>query len=279
MCASMSIPLEDTFSDVISKAQRGQKFTDRALFLRAAIGPYEDTLRALKAGEFHHTALLKLGPALKLEPKRLVALAQGKYQPQPVALDGLAQFNTPYEDYKVNAYVLHDPASKAAAVFDTGADAGPIIEHVKAQGLTVKAIFITHTHTDHVVALAALKAAVGNPPVYSSAREPLAGTTTFEPGESWSIGGLSVASRLTWGHSAGGTTYVVTGLARTVAVAGDAIFAGSIGGGNASYPDALECIRKEILTLPDSTVICPGHGPLTTVGEEKANNPFFPEFK
>lgn len=277
----MSIPLEDNFSDIICKAQRGLKFTDRALFLRAAIGPYEDTLRALKAGEFHHTALLKLAPALGLHAKALVAMAQNQYAPAAVSLDGLAQFNTPWNDIRVNSYLVWDAASKSAAAFDTGADAGPIIGFIKSKGLSLSAIFITHTHTDHVAALDALKSGTGCSQVFSCAKEPLAGAAAFEIGGStvWKIGGLSIEPRLTWGHSQGGVTYVITGLAETVAVVGDAIFAGSIGGGNASYPDALACIRKEILTLPDSTVICPGHGPLTTVGEEKANNPFFPEFK
>jgi glyoxylase-like metal-dependent hydrolase (beta-lactamase superfamily II) len=70
---------------------------------------------------------------------------------------------------------------------------------------------------------------------------------------------------------------VVRGLARTVAIVGDAIFAGSMGGGAVSYQDALKTNRENILSLPDETVLCPGHGPLTTVGEQKKVNPFFPE--
>jgi glyoxylase-like metal-dependent hydrolase (beta-lactamase superfamily II) len=90
---------------------------------------------------------------------------------------------------------------------------------------------------------------------------------------------LKIEPRSTWGHSKGGTTYVVTGLARPLAIVGDALFASSMGGGIVSFPDALSTNRKEIFTLPDETVICPGHGPLTTVREEKAHNPFYPEFK
>jgi glyoxylase-like metal-dependent hydrolase (beta-lactamase superfamily II) len=60
-----------------------------------------------------------------------------------------------------------------------------------------------------------------------------------------------------------------------VAVVGDAIFAGSIGRGNTSWDLARQKVREQIFTLPDTTLICPGHGPLTTVGEEKENNPFF----
>jgi glyoxylase-like metal-dependent hydrolase (beta-lactamase superfamily II) len=60
-----------------------------------------------------------------------------------------------------------------------------------------------------------------------------------------------------------------------LAIVGDAIFAGSMGGGAVSYEEALRTNRQSIFTLPDNTVLCPGHGPLTTVGEEKRNNPFF----
>ena len=70
-------------------------------------------------------------------------------------------------------------------------------------------------------------------------------------------------------------TYVVNGLSRKLAIVGDAIFAGSMGGGNVSYRDALQTNLDKILTLPDETIICPGHGPKTTVGEEKKHNPFF----
>jgi len=64
-----------------------------------------------------------------------------------------------------------------------------------------------------------------------------------------------------------------------VAVVGDAIFAGSMGGGLVSYADAIHNNRDKILSLPDDTILCPGHGPLTSVGEEKLHNPFFPDLQ
>ena len=71
---------------------------------------------------------------------------------------------------------------------------------------------------------------------------------------------------------------MVNGLGQDIAIVGDAIFAGSMGGGMVSYEDALMTNREKIMTLPDETILCPGHGPITTVGEEKKYNPFFPEF-
>jgi glyoxylase-like metal-dependent hydrolase (beta-lactamase superfamily II) len=101
------------------------------------------------------------------------------------------------------------------------------------------------------------------------------GAEPIEEGKRFRLGNLQIDTRLTWGHSPGGMTYVVTGLARPIAIAGDSLFAGSMGGGNVSYRDALQNNLEKILTLPDETIICPGHGPMTTVGEEKRHNPFF----
>ena len=112
-------------------------------------------------------------------------------------------------------------------------------------------------------------------PAFVSEREPTEGAEPFAHGREFAIGALTVQTRRTSGHSRGGVTYVVTGLARGLAVVGDAVFAGSMGGGLVSYDEALKTNRASIFSLPDDTVICPGHGPLTTVGEEKIHNPFF----
>src|SRR5204863_4816822 len=99
--------------------------------------------------------------------------------------------------------------------------------------------------------------------------EAIAGAETFSAGHKFVAGTLQIETRQTSGHSRGGITYVVHGLPKPLAVVGDAIFAGSMGGGMVSYQDALRNNREQILTLPDDTILGPGHGPLTTVGEEK----------
>ncbi len=267
-----SIPLEDTFTDIIGKAMRGLHMDDQSLAQRAGVGMPE--LQTLRAGEFSNTVAEKVAPVLGLDADALAALAEKRYAPGDVRIAGLAQFNTPFEDMTVNAYLVWDPASKEAAVFDTGADVSDILATAKAQGLTVKHIFITHTHGDHIFDLDRLREKTGAH-VWTGDKEPVKGAESFSPGKVWHLGGLTVESRLTWGHSPGGITYVVSGLERPVAVVGDSIFAGSMGGGGVSYADAVKNNVEQILTLPTTTVICPGHGPLTTVGEEKVHNPFF----
>lgn len=266
------IPLEDNYTDIIGKAMRGLRLDDHALAQQAGVGVSE--LQTLRGGAFSSAVVSKIAPVLGLNAGALAALAEQRYSPADVRLDGLEQFNTPFEDMTVNAYLVWDPKSKEAAVFDTGTDTSGILDEAKALGLTVKHIFITHTHGDHIFDLDRLREKTGAQ-VWSGDREPVLGTSVFEVGKSWELGGLKIESRLTWGHSPGGVTYVINGLARPVAVVGDSIFAGSMGGGNISYPDAVKNNLEQILTLPPTTVVCPGHGPLTSVAEEQKNNPFF----
>ncbi len=188
--------------------------------------------------------------------------------------DGLAQFNTHYHDMAVNAYLVWDPASRAAAAFDTGADSGEMVGFANRQKLDVQLILLTHAHADHVADLPRLREETGAD-VYTPTRETVPSAELNEEGKRFRLGNLQIDTRLTWGHSPGGMTYVVTGLAHPIAIVGDSLFAGSMGGGNVSYHDALRNNLEKILTLPDDTIICPGHGPMTTVGEEKKHNPFF----
>ncbi len=268
----MSIPLEDTYTDIIGKTIRGLKLDDATVAQRAGVGTAE--VESLRGGEFNAAVAEKIAPVLGVNARALTALAQKRYTPADVTLEGLEQFNTVFEDMTVNAYLVWDPATRDAAVFDTGADASGILATLAAKKLTPRFIFITHTHGDHIFDLDRLREKTGAP-AWTGEKEPLEGATSFAPGQTWQVGGLKVESRSTWGHSPGGITFVVTGLARPVAVVGDSIFAGSMGGGGVSYPDALKNNLEQILTLPANTVICPGHGPLTSVGEEQENNPFF----
>jgi glyoxylase-like metal-dependent hydrolase (beta-lactamase superfamily II) len=105
--------------------------------------------------------------------------------------------------------------------------------------------------------------------------EPVRGTRRFRPGDVFNVGRHFLRTRQTPGHSPGGTTFIVEGHTVQAAMVGDAIFAGSIGGVRSDYAQTLATIRQEILGLPDHTILCPGHGPLTTVAREKAHNPFF----
>ena len=272
-----TIPLEDNFEDVLGKALRGTGIADG--ILEFLTGVPEETIAKLKDGEFDEDALRKVASPLGLDSNTLVERAKEAWVPERIEVEGLQQYNTVYDDMTVNNYLVWDPASKEAALFDTGTDASGALGLVHELGLELTHLFLTPTHLDHILDRAAVEAHNPGLKTLVSALEPVEGATRFQPGDAFSVGTLRISTRLTKGHSPGGTSYVINGLDRPVAIVGDALFAQSMGGGMISYHDALATNRSELFTLQDDTVLCPGHGPMTTVGEEKAHNPFYPEFK
>ena len=266
------IPLEDNFTDILGKAMRGRGLSAAAAASLA--GLTEAAINRLLAGEFDEPATRALAAVLQLNEEALVRLACGGYRPQVECPLAMVMTTTPYGAMTVNAYLLWDEENRDAAIFDTGADATPLLQAVASFDLNVVAIFLTHDHADHVHALAVLKRELGVE-AWSSALEPVRGTKTFRPGDLFNTGRHFIRTRLTPGHTPGGTTYVIEGHTLQAAIVGDAIFAGSIGTVRGDYQEALANIRREILGLADQTILCPGHGPLTTVGQEKAHNPFF----
>ncbi len=268
----MSIPLEDFYNDILGKAQRGLKLTDSELAARVGIS--EETFAKVKEGAFDANAVRALAGELGLNAKALVALGEGTYRPAEISLKGLAGFNSPFEDMTVNSYVVWDEATKEAVIFDTGADATELLDFLVKEGLTAKLLLLTHTHGDHILELDRVVEKTEASAFVGDKEPALEGATAFPAGKTFQLGSLTIETRLTWGHAQGGITYVVSGLAQPLAVVGDAIFAGSMGGGGVSYADALRTNREEILSLPDETILAPGHGPLTTVAEQKISNPF-----
>lgn len=267
------IPLEDNFNDVIGKAQRGLKLSDDQLAQKAGVSVAD--VGRVKDGQFDEKIVRKLASALNLGTNALAALGKKSWYPQEAGLTpGLAMFTTQYSDITVNSFLAWDSKTKAAVFFDTGADASGMMKVVSDNGLKAELILLTHTHPDHIADLAKLKSATGAK-AYVGELEAIEGAESFAAGKKFTVGNLLIETRQTSGHSRGGITYVISGLSMPVAVVGDSIFASSMGGGMVSYEDALRNNQDKILTLPENTILCPGHGPLTTVGEEKAHNPFF----
>ncbi|MEY2480373.1 MAG: hydroxyacylglutathione hydrolase [Verrucomicrobiota bacterium] len=269
----MTIPLEDNAGDIIGKAQRGRRISDSELAEKS--GASAEQIRKLREGNVDETVIEKIAPVLRLNASALRDLASGKWQPDKIDMfDGLAQFATDYNGMGVNSFLVWDTETGSAAAFDTGADCREMLRKIDKEKLSVKLILLTHAHPDHVADLPRLREETGAP-IFISSREPIPGAESIEEGKHFRLGKIDINTRLTSGHSPGGITYVVTGSAPPIAIVGDSLFAGSMGGGNVSYEDALRNNLEKILTLPDETIVCPGHGPMTTVGEEKIHNPFF----
>src|SRR5437763_562785 len=267
------IELEDNVGDVVGKAQRGLEISDSELAKKS--GASAEAIHKVRDGQVDEAALRAIAPVLNLDADALADLAQGKYKPGAVEnFDGLAQFSTSYSGMLVNAYLVWDLGSKHAIAFDTGADCSGMLKLASKEDLSIEMILLTHAHPDHVADLPRLREETGAE-VFAPEREPVPGAEKIGEGKRFRVGKIDIEARLTWGHSPGGMTFVATGLVRPVAIVGDSLFAGSMGGGTVSYKDAVRNNLEKILTLPDETIICPGHGPMTSVGEEKKHNPFF----
>ena len=269
------IPLEDNFADVIGKAQRGWKISDAELAARAEVTPAE--LAAVQAGQPVEDTLRRIARPLKLGPEALEAMAKGAWYPKsPTFPHGFAMFNTLYEDMRVNSYLTWDARTRAAAAFDTGADCGGMLDLIAAERLSLRYIFLTHTHEDHIADLARL-AETTKAEVWASELEPapIAGAKTFQENAHFHLGEVAIKTLLTWGHSPGQTTFYVTGLSWPLAMIGDSLFASSIGGSREHFATQHRNDREKILRLPADTVLASGHGPLTTVAQERRHNPFF----
>ena len=274
------IPLEDKHNDIIGKARRGLglSFADVARHLERD----ENDLKEWEAGRAvpDDQTLVRLAEVLRLAPSRLVESAHQKWypeNPQAGRLKNLLQATSHYGDMLVNAYLTWDISTHDAALFDTGTNFQFLKEKIDSYPLNLRYVFLTHAHADHVAVLDQIHDA-WRPEIYTSKGEYVRNAKVAAEGDSFKVGRISVQVLETEGHSPGGLTYLLRGIGErlpAVAVVGDALFAGSVGGPMHSYERLLANLRKKILTLPDDTLLAPGHGPFTTVGEEKKHNPFF----
>lgn len=192
-----------------------------------------------------------------------------------------------------NTYVVYDESTREALVIDPGVEAAPVLEAIA--DVKVKHVLLTHAHFDHIGGVGAVvertgakiwvheleKAWLADPRLNLSAdsavtSEPVVAPPadfTWQGGEELDLIGRRIIVLHTPGHSPGHVSLLLG----DVLFGGDALFAGSVGrtdlpGGD---PDQLfTSIRERLLTLPDSTRVLPGHGPATTIGVERATNPF-----
>ena len=271
--------LEDHPGDVIRKA-RAMSNVSPADAARAA-GLTEAQLTALEdSGQVQGTPNFDtLSQILNLNPTKLKRLAAGW---KPTEKDvgqwrELRCVTSTAQEITVNCYLIWDEVSRDAALFDTGWDADPILKLIEENQIILRHVFITHTHEDHIAALGKVREKFPKVRLHSSSKTAPVDQRNRK-NDFIHLGSLRLTNRDTPGHAEDGTTYVIGTWpedAPHVAVVGDAIFAGSMGRGNQSWDVARAKVREQIFSLPAETLICPGHGPMTTVAEEKENNPFF----
>jgi glyoxylase-like metal-dependent hydrolase (beta-lactamase superfamily II) len=193
---------------------------------------------------------------------------------------------------KTNCYLLYDVVKKEAALFDVGGEIKELLEIIEQKELVVKYIFCTHLHFDHVLEVGEIREVFPKAKlVYHKAEEktlrslgPFARMFGFKPkslgecdiyakdGDRFNVGEIDLLSILSPGHTPGSLCYYFDGHL----FSGDVLFKSGIGrtdlpGGK--YGILLKSIKK-LYDLPDETKVYPGHGPITTIGEEKVGNPF-----
>ena len=193
--------------------------------------------------------------------------------------------------FQENAYLVIDEGSQRAVIIDPGGEGQRLVGEIERSKATLDAIWITHAHVDHVGAIASVKER-WNVPVYlhpndrrlfeAAGRqaevygvpfeEPPAPDHEFADGQKLSVGNVEMSVMHTPGHSPGHVVIHGNG----IALVGDCLFAGSIGRTDLpmSNPQQLADSLKKIAALPPETVVYPGHGPETTIGEERISNPF-----
>jgi len=196
-----------------------------------------------------------------------------------------------------NCYLLRRDGADRGLIVDPGDEAERILHAVDALGIGIDAILVTHCHFDHIGAVAPVAAATGAPvycpeievPVLADIMSyvPWPGFGPFESydadekvsgGEKLELAGLEIEVVFTPGHSPGHMTYAIP--SEAALFSGDVLFQGSVGrvdlpGGD--WPTLLESIRGLVDAYPDETTVYPGHMGITTLGAERATNPFLAE--
>lgn len=200
----------------------------------------------------------------------------------------------PFEE---NTYVVRMKDRDDCIVVDPGLEPEKIIEHLDSENITPAAILLTHGHADHIGGNAALKARWPDCPLVIGAADapkltdpnlnlsgPF-GVPLISPpadllvreGDEYQAAGLSFQVAEIPGHSIGHVVFVSRQGQPTIVLGGDVLFAGSVG--RTDFPDGsfeqLEHgIHQKLFSLPDDTLVLPGHGPVTTIGREKRTNPY-----
>lgn len=202
-------------------------------------------------------------------------------------------------EWMTNCYVIHVDKGKRPItpcwIVDAGFHPEPMIDYIKLHQMKPEAVVLTHGHVDHIAGLYAIRGAFPNVPILihefetEFLTEPMLNlsvvledpitappaTGTIAHGQTLTLEEFSFNLRHTPGHSPGSVTLYQP--QTHVAIVGDTLFSGSVGRHDfptSNGPQLFKSIDEQLMTLPDDTIVLPGHGPSTTIGKERTSNPY-----
>jgi glyoxylase-like metal-dependent hydrolase (beta-lactamase superfamily II) len=273
------IPLEDTFADILRKAMRGVGVTENQLASSTGIPAptIGDWLK--EKGAADDAQARELATVLRLDGGKLADSAAQRWSPPHIERPDIRRH--PQDPQPSNGYVFFLQGGRHAALVDPAGLPQNLLRVLRDGDYHLQYVLITHKHPDHCDASADVAAAFPQARIVMHALDVQAigslarSAMLLRDGETLPFGdGSSIRMLHTPGHTDGSSCYVF----KDALFSGDTLFAASVGGayGDVStYGDILNSVRNKLFSLPDETVVMPGHGPPTTIELEKQHNPFF----
>jgi glyoxylase-like metal-dependent hydrolase (beta-lactamase superfamily II) len=274
-----ALPLEDTFGDIVKKAMRGTG-SGSAQLARATGIPAETIEQWLKdEGAASGEQARAVAAVLALDGGKLADSAAQRWHPPPIERRDVRRHSQ--DPQPSNGYVFFLEQDRRAALVDPAGIPQNLLRVLRDGDYHLQYVLITHKHADHCdatgdVARAFPKAQIVMHSLDVQAIGPLAKSALLlRDGETLPFGDDAAIRMLhTPGHTDGSSSFLFRGSL----FSGDTLFAASVGGAygdNSTYGDILNSVRSKFFTLPDDTVVMPGHGPPSTIALEKQHNPFF----
>lgn len=277
---NLIVPLEDELGDVLEKAIRQAGLSDEVVAQRSGV-PLPRIRDAIDyRSDLSTPELRRIAAALELNEVGLCALGCGQYPlPEAPALPFCVHaLRMPHGIGVANAYLVADCGATHGLLFDTGPDIDALTA-VWPRGIrTVDAAFVTHVEAEHSGGLCEVVERFGVAHAYcpTGAKAPCG--QPMAEGQRLPFGSLEVTAFSTPGHASAHNCYLVrmpsVAAAGSLLISGDLIFAGSVGGAYYCHRQLATHMKRVLQAVPPQTVIAPGHGPLTTAGNELRYNPF-----
>jgi hydroxyacylglutathione hydrolase len=275
-----TIPLEDTFGDILSKAMRGTGVSEKQLAEATGISVKSITEWLKDNGAADDGQAREVARILQLDGGKLADSAAQRWTPPHIELPDVRRH--PQLPQPSNGYVFFLEGGRHAALVDPAGIPQNLLRLLRDGDYGLEYILITHKHADHCDATGDVAAAFPQARIVMHKLDVhaigslAAKATLVQDGETIPFGdGSTIRMLHTPGHTDGSSCYIF----QSTVFSGDTLFAASVGGAYgdlSTYGDILNSVRSKLFTLPGDTVVMPGHGPPTTIELEKAHNPFFP---